>query len=825
MVQNNLKWYEFDWDNYLYKSNRLVKEDSLIKDKVGHSLNASVDLLYNNNPTNLVVTSGSETAGFYQVFPNPTTFEKIVIINSESSNGKNTEAMVGDINGYTKEVANRDRNLTLDTSDMGPIAFVVHNHISTSTNCYGWKITKDGEEQLLQYGPPGSITKVVSTDIPNNKMVVDGGNWGLTADPGRLYSDYNNWTGGFNNPIYSDVLKLSFDGNENTSISGGGAPHSHGLPLVSGEFSWSGGDIPFNSTVRIKFGVGGKGRPNANQCRIEHGGGTIDIGGEVTNGNTVEFVSTRGITSPFKRLTLTHNVNSFDPSFCYIEIDGVKLVDGVAIEDHVEYQTNGGQGSQVKIDNNVAYLNNTGDRDNRWIAENIANNDFFATDNTEYTDLGVDADDAVFTSQNLDSVPYNADPSASVDLVGRIWHIAEGDTEEQVRPENAVYKEYTEDLRVAEGMDPGPWITRPSEAIQNGKYYRVGVQYIDSAGNIVPDFVTYYHTFKTKARDPYYPVSDKINVVVSDDELQLDGPGEFTTLPGSSLVMVKDPDDTQPPVPASYKLVTTDIENVDQKDPSSVSTVYVEGTGIFNGTVASNQPLPVDPTSLAFTESVNIGSGGSSSGGDVRLYYVKLPTESFIGFRRNNGGESGRMDVLCYWNGSDWIVDDVNSSTTTSGTFLMAKTPATYFVALRPETNISSFVVGQPIPRNGGTIDADIFGYQMSSYTFTTENVDFPIILTFPGDVSTNPDLQYFKSGDVVMAQGGKKGITRADSKLNCVTSIPSPEQFYNNGSATINIKSSCSGTLILGLKLLTPKKPCFLLRLVMFLNVIKRQK
>ena len=31
------------------------------------------------------------------------------------------------------------------------------------------------------------------------------------------------------------------------------------------------------------------------------------------------------------------------------------------------------------------------------------------------------------------------------------------------------------------------------------------------------------------------------------------------------------------------------------------------------------------------------------------------------------------------------------------------------------------------------------------------------ILLTFPGDVSTNPDLQYFQAGDVVQAKNATK--------------------------------------------------------------------
>jgi hypothetical protein len=55
--------------------------------------------------------------------------------------------------------------------------------------------------------------------------------------------------------------------------------------------------------------------------------------------------------------------------------DGSGEVDG---DTYVEYQTNGGQGTIVSTntDDNTILLSETGDRDNRWIAENKAGTDF-----------------------------------------------------------------------------------------------------------------------------------------------------------------------------------------------------------------------------------------------------------------------------------------------------------------------------------------------------------------------------------------------------------------------------------------------------------------
>ena len=65
---------------------------------------------------------------------------------------------------------------------------------------------------------------------------------------------------------------------------------------------------------------------------------------------------------------------SIDESVPSITVDGGEWAQG----DVVEYQTKGGQGEIISVntDDNTIVLNDTGDRDNRWIAENKASTDF-----------------------------------------------------------------------------------------------------------------------------------------------------------------------------------------------------------------------------------------------------------------------------------------------------------------------------------------------------------------------------------------------------------------------------------------------------------------
>ena len=68
-------------------------------------------------------------------------------------------------------------------------------------------------------------------------------------------------------------------------------------------------------------------------------------------------------------------INTGYPDSNTMVVDGGTWNNG----DVVEYQTNGGQGEIVSVntDDNTLLIANTGDRDNRWIAENKAATDFY----------------------------------------------------------------------------------------------------------------------------------------------------------------------------------------------------------------------------------------------------------------------------------------------------------------------------------------------------------------------------------------------------------------------------------------------------------------
>ena len=80
--------------------------------------------------------------------------------------------------------------------------------------------------------------------------------------------------------------------------------------------------------------------------------------------------------------------------------------------DVIEYQTNGGQGDIISVntDDNTLLIDNTGDRDNRWIAENKAGTDFYVAgpsvvDEPLLTaDVELKSTDFATTPENIDTL-------------------------------------------------------------------------------------------------------------------------------------------------------------------------------------------------------------------------------------------------------------------------------------------------------------------------------------------------------------------------------------------------------------------------------------
>ena len=192
-----------------------------------------------------------------------------------------------------------------------------------------------------------SPVRCVSTDIPNNKMVVDGGEWAGSDGSGiqaQIYSD-GTLTG------ISDVYPPSNLFNENTEL-------YVATPVDRGTITW---------TSPVAFRAG---------CKLEVLGWnqTFEVtvnGGAVQSlnvGNWTELTYAPGDESQFiiTMKTLTSGANT---KWKAIRIDGVVLIDRtVGGDTHVEYQIEGATANDVvSTSGNNMTLSNPG---GRWIGEN-----------------------------------------------------------------------------------------------------------------------------------------------------------------------------------------------------------------------------------------------------------------------------------------------------------------------------------------------------------------------------------------------------------------------------------------------------------------------
>ena len=232
-----------------------------------------------------------------------------------------------------------------------------------------------------------------------------------------------------------------------------------------------------------------------------------------------------------------------------------------------------------------------------------------------------------------------------------------------------------------------------------------------------------------------------IESVVSNDELQILDTSEFDALVtgASSLVMSTDPkDDKNPPVPASYTLTTTDIKKVD--------TIYYLPTiephkfpGGQDGTKYT-YPVPLRVTSLTCIPA------SQAPDGDLYGRVAGLFFEDGNKITTDNIGTSYTIIGDPYSTGLTWAKTLSTSDMIHQGA--QNKNGLSYRIEFDEPVEISIiYMFGDYLNGSGS-------GHHPKNLSINDEGnaLEPPgdIILTFPGDVSTNPDLKYFKVGDVV---------------------------------------------------------------------------
>ena len=306
---------------------------------------------------------------------------------SEIVNNADLWVLSGSSDGVTWTEVIRSNNLNSPSSTrdgflkMGSTAYLYWkvSHVTPTGSAsamgywfYGWKVY-DVIKQV----------KVISTGYPDsNTMVVDGGDW-QGSDGTHSGTEFDGWNqdapwhqyisspdGSIdpNNPAIN-----GFDGDTTTRIFSqsqgqtirfappGGLAFTQGFKVYTGAFS---GGI----TARVS---------GDNYTLHEKGTEVLDdvwVYSPMQSG-TIEYIDVQG-----------NGGLGMAYVYQYVVDDKMLVADSISgaptdpvRSSSVEYQTNGGQGTIVEVntDDNTLTIANTGDRDNRWIAENKAGTDFY----------------------------------------------------------------------------------------------------------------------------------------------------------------------------------------------------------------------------------------------------------------------------------------------------------------------------------------------------------------------------------------------------------------------------------------------------------------
>ena len=300
----------------------------------------------------------------------------------------------------------------------------------------------------------GEKVSVVSTDLDNNTMVVDGGEWigsdGSITDGAELsWNQDQVWsddvTAGSVVFVESAGPKFAFNGL--TTIAS-----DQRFVIVSSN--------PFNvneETVITLKGLEagevvqflGKQVPNSQSITK----GTVRFNGfEVTDifeSGIIEAEWNVLGTSLAGDNVITVSVGNGNTDIYAIKVGSRLLVDqGIdgaptGSDSHVEYQTNGGEGTIVSVntDDNTILLSDTGDRDNRWIAENKAGTDFYVAGPSK-------VDEPLLTADVLlESTPLTTEPEDGLVIDKKyVWKLngAIQETDQNpFRPTLSLNTEYT----------------------------------------------------------------------------------------------------------------------------------------------------------------------------------------------------------------------------------------------------------------------------------------------------------------------------------------------------------------------------------------------
>ena len=583
------------------------------------------------------------------------------------------------IYGYTAAETNVDGGATRLLNDV--TEFTLDASLFASTYEYIRVYATSTGVMRFAYDSDVEEVKVISTGYPDsNTITVDGGDWtgadGSGFGDGRYLPDQE-WSDGITtNGTINDTSK-GFDGNLNSKMQTSSS----------------------SSYIEIDLGDQLEGVLETYKCS----GSKATLNGVASVGTPLSGwwaigTCVKGVTSVVR----SFDNSSYGGEINALRVDGKVLVNasipGGSGDTHVEYQTNGGQGSIIEVNttDNTLLVTNSGDGDNRWIAEN------YGEGSGTSTDFYVAPADAVPISQD-----YAWGKLQIINNKAQVTGIQKDDPGFLPVPA----KDYS--IKFPAVFPTG---NEPDADLPSGTCVAAIVAAENSQGRSVKESNCFMpiDVNPDGAAGPITGSTPTTLTVASNANLS-----DFS--PGDNLVMVNEDNEI-----SSYTMQTSTIE--------SVGSEY-SGSADVQPSIAGSWEQVLDGVAC----NIAADCGMDTSVQTTWTFDNAITVTAEDTFEIFNSGGSNYSNIV------GWSYDnDADNFTYVSGNAGIHG-GGWDWDTLAVVGNLKKLRVGASL------------GFSITAYRLNGKILDLGNqTLTFPGDVSTNPDLRYFKSGDVV--QGAELG-------------------------------------------------------------------
>ena len=634
----------------------------------------------------------------------------------------------------------------IDTNAGGDDDFTVTNDSAITYWALSF-LSGDASTNSHHLGADGVGAKVISTGYPDsNTMVVDGGNWD-TSNQSQVWS-----AGGSGQPQVIGDLTWSWDKAFNGFVTGdpsaaptlSAMPEAADYPLgTNGIMEWSGSiDTSNVTTVTLYYwNQGANSSTSGNYISIN---GT-EVSGLIDSGAGTLVISTIDITAlagdAITAMKINRPVGTNNPiAIVGIALDGKLLVDqGIRDlgDSRVEYQTNGGEGSiiEVNTDDNTLLVTNSGDSDNRWIAENNAGTDFY-----------VAPADAVPISQD-----YAWGKLQIINNKAQVTGIQKDDPGYLPVPA----KDYS--IKFPAVFPTG---NEPDADLPRGACVAAIVAAENSEGRSVKES-NCFMPLDVNPDGAAGPITDSTPTtltVASNANLS-----DFS--PGDNLVMVNEDNEI-----SSYTMQTSEIESVSTNSYSVAPGGNARANigNMFDGDTSTNAECDIGTTNILFDEPIP---------GVTKIEYYTLWNNNRVDASPANNHKLG-----------------YNANVNNDAIFYQNDSPTGWYTAYEGAPIDFTGVYFEVV--NNGLNSQGCYAIRVNGTVLDLNN---RVVLTFAGDVSTNPDLKFFQPGDVVQTENpwnqDKEWATHLTSSNGWAGSAYEAKKAFDGNSST-HAGSASGGTL-----------------------------